>query len=281
MQSIGERLEEARKRLGISLREASEATKIRMDYLQHMENGSFAFSLPDVYKRGFLKIYARHLKLDAEKLATDFNAQSLASSRLARRDHLGRVELPGREGGVTVAGEEPATFPSTGHGSAGTEMIDQKTLIRLVLVLLGAIALLVVIFYGVEKFIRSDSGSDNTGPSAQASTPPAPAPDQSEGTETAPPATPGLELVLSAKDDISRLTVRQVSDRKVLYDAPLTRGQSADITADGRVEIMVTAAENLHIEQDHQVYALKVTGMQDFYWPTKAMSGPPPGASTP
>jgi len=77
MQTIGERLEEARKRLGVSLREASEATKIRMDYLQEMENGSFTFPLPDVYKRGFLKIYARHLKLDAEKLGRIFNAQSL------------------------------------------------------------------------------------------------------------------------------------------------------------------------------------------------------------
>ena len=34
MQSIGERLEEARKRKGISLREAAEATKIRSDFLR-------------------------------------------------------------------------------------------------------------------------------------------------------------------------------------------------------------------------------------------------------
>ena len=32
MQTIGERLEEARKRKGISIREASEATKIRSEY---------------------------------------------------------------------------------------------------------------------------------------------------------------------------------------------------------------------------------------------------------
>jgi cytoskeletal protein RodZ len=277
MQSIGERLEEARKRLGISLREASEATKIRMDYLQHMENGSFAFSLPDVYKRGFLKIYARHLKLDAEKLATDFNAQSLASSRLARRDHLGRVELPGREGGVTAAGETAATAPST--GPSGGDTVDQGTLIRLGAVLVLAIIVLVGAFYGVEKFLRSDTGPDSSAESTPAAPAPAASDDQSPAAEAPAPAAPALELVLSAKDDIGRLTVRQVSDRKVLYDAPLTRGQSADIAADGRVEILVTNAENLHIEQNHQTYALEVTGLQDFYWPTKAMSGTPP--STP
>ena len=132
MQTIGERLEEARKRLGMSLREVSEATKIRQDYLQQMENGSFAFSLPDVYKRGFLKIYARHLKLDAEKLATDFNAQSLATSRMARRDHLGRVELPGSEGS-TIAAEASEVFPrvpaggSIEGGPPSPDLLDRKT----------------------------------------------------------------------------------------------------------------------------------------------------------
>ena len=36
MQTIGERLEEARKKRGLSLREAAEATKIRGDYLQKL-----------------------------------------------------------------------------------------------------------------------------------------------------------------------------------------------------------------------------------------------------
>ena len=62
MQSIGERLEEARKRKGISLREAAEATKIRSDFLGYIEQNKMDFSLPEIYKRGFLKNYARYLK---------------------------------------------------------------------------------------------------------------------------------------------------------------------------------------------------------------------------
>ena len=43
MQSIGERLEEARKRKGISLREAAEATKIRSDFLGYIEQNKMDF----------------------------------------------------------------------------------------------------------------------------------------------------------------------------------------------------------------------------------------------
>jgi cytoskeletal protein RodZ len=269
MQTIGERLEEARKRLGISLREASEATKIRIDYLQQMENGSFAFSLPDVYKRGFLKIYGRHLKLDAEKLAADFNAQSLASSRLARRDHLGRVELPGREGAAASEDAAHASPMATGAETGGSDILDQKMIIRLGSIFVGIVFILVLAFYGVERLLNSQRSADSTTQAAQGGSNAADQPGEPKTTAA------GLHLVLTAKDDISLLTVRQVSDRKVLFEGPVPRGQSEDITADTRVEITVTSAENLHIEQNGQLYALKVTGMQDFYWPTKTMASTP------
>ncbi len=267
MQTIGERLEESRKRLGISLREASEATKIRMDYLQEMENGSFAFPLPDVYKRGFLKIYARHLKLDAEKLGTDFNAQSLASSRLARRDNLGRVELPGRENEAEAEGV--ATTKPASAFEAG-EMLDRKIWTRMMAMLVVAIVVLVALFYGVEKLWRTDAGADTA---SSTSAPPA-----SPGADTSvptPPAATGMHLILSATDDISLLTVKQVSNSKVLYNRGLPKGQQVDLNPDGRVEITVSNAEFLHIDQNGALYALKVTGLQDFYWPTKKMENAP------
>ncbi len=58
MQTIGERLEEARKKKGISLREAAEATKIRGDYLQKFEGNHFDIGLTEIYVRGFLRTYA-------------------------------------------------------------------------------------------------------------------------------------------------------------------------------------------------------------------------------
>jgi cytoskeletal protein RodZ len=91
MQTLGERLQEARQRLGVTIREAAEFTKIRTDYLQAMEANQFeSIPLADVYKRGFVKVYAKYLRLDDEKAAADFNSHH--SLRAARRPLDGGVE---------------------------------------------------------------------------------------------------------------------------------------------------------------------------------------------
>jgi cytoskeletal protein RodZ len=41
MQSLGERLQEARQRLGVTTREAADVTKIRSDFLQAMEANQY------------------------------------------------------------------------------------------------------------------------------------------------------------------------------------------------------------------------------------------------
>ena len=74
MQTIGERLEEARKRKGISVREAAELTKIRSDYLQKFESNTFEIGLPPLYVRGFIRTYARFLELDPERITSDVDA---------------------------------------------------------------------------------------------------------------------------------------------------------------------------------------------------------------
>ena len=115
MQSIGERLEEARKRKGISLREAAEATKIRSDFLGHIEQNKMDFSLPEIYKRGFLKNYARYLKLDYDKIMTDYNAQQLSKSRLGKKagsEWFGQLEVKKNEGDESadhLESEEPTS----------------------------------------------------------------------------------------------------------------------------------------------------------------------------
>jgi cytoskeletal protein RodZ len=79
--------------LGVTLREAAEFTKIRTDYLQAMEANQFeSIPLAEVYKRGFVKVYARYLRLDDEKAGSDFNTHH--SVRAARRplDAAGQEE---------------------------------------------------------------------------------------------------------------------------------------------------------------------------------------------
>ena len=68
MTQLGERFREAREARGISITEASTATRILPRYLQAIEAGDVA-SLPgDVYARGFIRNYAQLLGLPAEEM---------------------------------------------------------------------------------------------------------------------------------------------------------------------------------------------------------------------
>src|ERR1700690_1394794 len=96
MQTIGERLEEARKRKGISIREAAETTKIRSDYLQKFEANAFDLDLPELYIRGFVRSYARYLDLDPERFVAEYGSMVASEGRAPRREArevYGRVEF--------------------------------------------------------------------------------------------------------------------------------------------------------------------------------------------
>jgi transcriptional regulator with XRE-family HTH domain len=66
--NFGEQLKRARETQKLSLKDVENEIKIREDFLQEFERGNFDFSLPDIYKRGFLRVYAQFLKLDPEKI---------------------------------------------------------------------------------------------------------------------------------------------------------------------------------------------------------------------
>jgi cytoskeleton protein RodZ len=95
MQTIGERLEEARKKKGISIREAAEATKIRTDYLQKFESNQFDIGLAEIYTRGFLRTYANSLKLPAERILSDYTALGRGDlrPRQPNREVYGRMDI--------------------------------------------------------------------------------------------------------------------------------------------------------------------------------------------
>ena len=119
MQQIGEKLEEARKRQGITIREASDATKIRTDFLVAFEQGTFDIKLPEIYRRGFVKNYARFLKLDPEKIMVEYSAVTggsnlSRSSRRENRETLGRMDFNPNQ----TANMKPSIRPSQGGGSA-------------------------------------------------------------------------------------------------------------------------------------------------------------------
>lgn len=117
---IGERLEEARKSMGVTIREASEATKIRGEYLSAMEDNSFNISLPPIYVRGFLKNYARYLHLDSQQVLTDYEAHQLghrsppAARNRPARPSYGHMDLRRK---TEEKEENPAPADETDSGS--------------------------------------------------------------------------------------------------------------------------------------------------------------------
>ncbi len=69
---IGQTLREARTERGVELSEVERVTKIRVKFLQAMEEDRWEALPAPAYERGFLEIYARYLGLDREALLDEY-----------------------------------------------------------------------------------------------------------------------------------------------------------------------------------------------------------------
>src|SRR3990170_2556245 len=72
MKDIGQRLGEARERLGLTLEEAERSTRIRAHHLLALEEGRLDALPSPVHARGFLKNYSEFLGLDSESILLDY-----------------------------------------------------------------------------------------------------------------------------------------------------------------------------------------------------------------
>ena len=90
MFEIGTTLRDARVRRDISLQQAEEDTKIRVKYIQAMENEDFDVLPAGTYVKGFLRTYAEYLDLDARLLIDEFN------ERFGTGEHREHVIQPTR-----------------------------------------------------------------------------------------------------------------------------------------------------------------------------------------
>lgn len=233
MQTLGERLEEARKRKGISVREAAEATKIRSDYLQKFEANSFDFDLPPLYVRGFLRAYAKFLELDPQRLVAEFDALLVDAGRAPRRETretYGRVEVGGESA-------EPAPARSTGGGG-----ID-PVILKYLMFGGGAVVLLLVVLIAVNLL------------SGGASARPAPKQAAAESAEdTAPaksqiiePAATAQTVTLTALD-ATRVKIVRETDESIVFDGSLARGETRSFRKTGVFRITVEDRTKLRME---------------------------------
>ena len=236
MQTIGEKLEEARKRKGISVREAAETTKIRGDYLQKFEANSFDLDLPPLYIRGFLRSYARYLDLDAGRFLAEYDSVMASEGRAPRRETrevYGRVEF-GEGGGESANGGRTAQ--------------DQAVMLKFGLLIGGAIVAIVVVILLINVlFFRAP-----TRPAAQAA-----------GPATTVQADAAQTLTLTATE-ATRVKVVQDLDGKVLFNDALARGESKSVRKLGKLLITVEAGKNLRMEVNGRNYAVPLEGYGRF-----------------
>lgn len=71
MKSVGELLLHRRKEMNISLKEAENATSIRISYLQALEEGEMNKLISPIYAQGFFKQYAAFLGIDGEQIVRE------------------------------------------------------------------------------------------------------------------------------------------------------------------------------------------------------------------
>ena len=109
---IGATLKDARRRLGMDIREAETRTKIRTRYLRALEAEDWEVLPAPAYVRGFLRVYGQILGLDGEVLADRYRrsyeepvavASAAAEPVLSKRRAPG-TRPPSRSGPILIAG---------------------------------------------------------------------------------------------------------------------------------------------------------------------------------
>ncbi len=265
MQTIGERLEDARKQKGISIREAAEATKIRGEYLQKFESNHFDLGLSEIYVRGFLRTYANFLKLPSDRILNDYASLGHGDTRPRQpsREIYGRMEVSVASSGergdrsappAAEAAAEPRAQPKQSRSRTNlpeAPLLDPALVLKVGKIAAGVLVLVLVV-WGAKAIYSGMSASP--GPIAKpAALPPV---------ATQPATTPTITLIAL---DYTRVKVVLVADNQVLLaDTPMTRGETKIVSKPGPIYITASALENLAIEENGRRTQLRDKGFSGY-----------------
>lgn len=247
MQTIGERLEEARKRKGISIREAAEATKIRGDYLQKFEGNQFDIGLSDIYVRGFLRTYCNLLKLPHERIIADLrlSGHGAEAKKAPSREIYGRMDISiasangkpqksealpdlGSEEEEAPSGTMKRTFAKIGTSLPSGTFIDQKAIKKILLIVCSVIVAALLIWLLVSTFMEGKRG-----PSVQ--------PQTTTQLETEP------TIGLIALENVE-VTVQRKDDGVTLFSGLIPKGEQRSVSKTGALYISANKCESLLVE---------------------------------
>jgi cytoskeleton protein RodZ len=197
---IGSTLREARVRRKLTLQQAEDDTKIRVKYIQAMENEDFDVMPSPAYVKGFLRTYSTYLGLDADILLEEYRS---------------RFE-PNEE--HDAFGGSSALRPR--HHAR------RNTLAFVALVCVLALSLLWIL----GKYGGSDDGPD---PMPVASTSASPSPKKSHTPKPSPSAS-AVVLTITADKGATYVEVRRGgSNGEVVYEDNLAQGKKRSFSNAG------------------------------------------------
>jgi hypothetical protein len=201
---IGTTLREARNRRKVDLSEVEAAIKIRVRYLQAIENEEWDALPGGAYTRGFIRTYASYLGLDGERLADDYRRSTAPS---------GGERAPKRV--------EPVPMGARG----GPRRIPTGVLVAAVCLVLVAIVVAIGLAGG-------GGGSSTTAPAAKVGRESG----NHRGQTPAPAAKPGVAMRLSATAEVW-VCVLDAAEKPLVDGRILEEGAEAGPFRSGGFEI--------------------------------------------
>ncbi|MCZ7593394.1 MAG: helix-turn-helix domain-containing protein [Kiritimatiellae bacterium] len=159
METMGQVFKSARERKRISLPQAAVRTRIKLQHLEMMERDDYSKMPAPTYARGFIRMYADFLGLEAGPLVEEYDqlhqpgARSRDTSARAKTAEPPRVEQETSEPGA------PADAPRRSLAAALTVLSPAN--LKRAAVVLGLILVCWLLVVGVSRCAREAQRADN------------------------------------------------------------------------------------------------------------------------
>jgi cytoskeletal protein RodZ len=237
MTEFGARFKKARESLGVSLNQIAVETRISTRFLLAIENEEFRNLPGGIFNRGFIRAYAQRVGIDADQAVADYE-------RL-----------------VQAGGDEPSLLSADPHS-------QPKNPRHLYTVAIGALLLLIGIFYVVTRNANTTSVTAGRVPvetPAQPTPPPTPTPEATatENTPAIAPETKPTESAVSAPALSAPVThgplvlevavhekawIKVSADGSTVLNEELQPGATRTVTAQNSISIRTGNAGGLSLK---------------------------------
>lgn len=270
MKNLGEKLQEARNAMGLSVRDAADATRLRADVIENMEAGKFDFKLQEIYKRGFLRIYATFLKLDVDAVLAEYTAFSKANGDPKKARHLlsrmAAVQHSEQQQEIPVGAptpealearfEESATQSEDGKIDSETEE-DSMRYLKLGAIFVALVLAVVVIILIVSSAVRSEPPEENPDLDINAQISTQPADTAQVQAPKASQASGEIILTITAVGDTYLLAYPENAPTSPLFSGPIQAGERKEFKSSVPIMVKLTDAERIKMERNSKPLDLK------------------------